>query len=134
MMRGELSGRCLCGRIRWRAPGPALWAGHCHCESCRRATSAPVTSFFGVPQNSVTWNGELSLYPSSPGAERGFCGHCGSQMFFRSERWPEEIHLYAASLDDPTLFEPKAHYHYAERVPWLNVVDDLPKHDGSADA
>lgn len=55
-------------------------------------------------------------------------------MFIRSDRWPTETHLYAATLDDPSAFQPEAHYHFAERVPWLNVVDDLPKHAGSADA
>ncbi len=132
-MNGALSGQCLCGQLRWRAPGPVLWAGHCHCESCRRATSAPVTSFFGVARDSVTWEGEPSVFVSSPGNERGYCGRCGSQMFYRSTRWPEEIHLYAASLDDPDRFQPEAHYHYAERVPWLTVLDDLPKHAGSAE-
>lgn len=54
-------------------------------------------------------------------------------MFFRSDRWPEETHLYAATLDDPSHFEPKAHYHWAERVDYLTISDNLPRHDGSAD-
>ena len=132
-MTAPLTGRCLCGRVRWSAPGPVLWAGHCHCESCRRASSAPVTSFFGVARNSVAWEGETAVYASSPGNERGYCPSCGAQMFYRSERWPEETHLYAATLDDPAQFVPEAHYHYAERLPWLNIVDVLPRHAGSAD-
>ncbi len=133
-MTGALAGRCLCGQIRWQSSGPVIWAGHCHCDSCRRASSAPVTSFFGVERDSVTWEGEAAIYVSSPGTQRGHCPSCGSQMFIRSDRWPTETHLYAATLDDPSAFQPEAHYHFAERVPWLNVVDDLPKHAGSADA
>lgn len=133
-MSPTLAGRCLCGQIRWRAPGPVLWAGHCHCESCRRATSAPVTSFFGVARGSVTWEGAPSVYISSPGTERGYCGQCGGPLFYRSSRWPDEVHLYAACLDCPDLFRPQAHYHYAERVPWLRIEDDLPKFSGSAEA
>ena len=128
-----MSGRCLCGQVRWASDGPVLWAGHCHCESCRRASSAPVTSFFGVPRDSVAWDGEVSVFLSSPGNQRGFCPGCGSQVLFRSDRWPDETHLYAATLNDPDQFKPEAHYHYAERVPWLTVTDDLPKHAGSAD-
>jgi len=128
-----LSGRCLCGQLTWTAPGPVLWAGHCHCESCRRASSAPVTSFFGVARDSVSWQGEAQVFLSSPGNDRGFCGTCGTQMFYRSERWPSEIHLYAVSLDDPSQFAPEAHFHYAERVAWVRIEDDLPKYDGSAD-
>lgn len=86
-----------------------------------------------MPRDGVTWQGNVSVYSSSPGNERGYCPQCGSQMFYRSGRWPEETHLYAASLDDPSAFTPQAHYHFAERVTWLNVVDDLPKHEGSAE-
>ena len=130
-----LSGHCLCGQIRWISPGPILWAGHCHCESCRRACSAPFTSFFGVPRDTVEWSGTPSVHKTSGGrVQRGFCGTCGSQMFYRNDIWPDECHLYAATLDDPSQFSPQAHYHYAERLPWVSITDDLPKYPGSADA
>lgn len=132
-MTAPLSGRCLCGQVSWRTPGPVLWAGHCHCASCRRATASPVTSFFGVTRDSVDWKGQPEIYASSPGTERGYCVRCGTPVFYRSERWPDETHLYAATLDDPDAFQPEAHYHFAERLPWLIISDELPKHADSAD-
>ena len=133
-MVDDLSGRCFCGKVTWHAPGPVLWAGHCHCESCRRATSAPFTSFFGVRRDSVTWQGELAVHPSSDDrVRRMFCPSCGSQMSYQFVGWPAETHLYAATLDDPTKFEPREHYHYGERLPWISLADDLPKHEASAD-
>lgn len=128
-----MRGRCLCGSVRWESDGPVLWAGHCHCNSCRRASSAPFTSFFGVPRASVGWTGVLVRRETSAGVGRAFCPGCGSQMNFQSTRWPEETHLYAATLDDPAAFEPQAHFHWAERVPWITVTDDLPKYAASAD-
>lgn len=92
-----------------------------------------MTSFFGVARDSVAWTGEVAVHVSSPVTERGYCANCGSQMLFRSTRWPDETHLYAASLDDPAQFRPEAHFHYDKRVPWLDVEDDLPKYAGSAD-
>lgn len=131
----DLTGRCACGAVRWASPGPVLWAGHCHCESCRRATSSPMTSFFGVPRASVTWQGALCNVFSSDGrVRRQFCATCGSPMTYQFEGWPDETHLYAATLDDPAQFQPEAHYHYAEKLPWLAITDDLPKYPGSADA
>jgi len=53
-------------------------------------------------------------------------------MHYMSTRWPGEILLFAATLDDLTLFKPIAHVHWAERVPWLALNDNLPKYDGSA--
>ena len=130
----QLTGRCACNAVTWSAPGPVLWAGHCHCESCRRASSAPMTSFFGVARDSVTWTGAMTSRWSSPADERGHCPACGSQMFIRCSRWPEETHLYAATLDDAAMFIPEAHYHWAERLDWFEIRDGLPKHQGSADA
>ena len=129
----NLTGRCACGQVTWASDGPVLWSGHCHCESCRRASSAPFTSFFGVPRTSVTWQGDIGLRPSSAGVERGFCPGCGAQVLIRATVWPDETHLYAATLDDPSLFEPKAHFHWAERLPWVTLSDNLPKYAASAD-
>ncbi|PSL22027.1 GFA family protein [Shimia abyssi] len=129
-----LTGRCFCGRVRRRSAGPVLWAGHCHCDSCRRACSAPFTSFFGVPRDGVTWTGVLDEALTSDGkVRRQFCGQCGTQMTYQAARWPEETHLYAATLDDPGSFEPRAHFHWGEKLPWVKIADDLPKYAGSAD-
>ena len=129
----ELTGRCQCGAISWSSPGPVLWAVHCHCESCRRGNSAAYASFFGVPRSTITRKGKMTLHHSSKGVVRGFCPHCGSQMLYENEIWPDETHLYAASLDDPDHFKPTAHVHWAERVNWMSVDDNLPKYPGSAD-
>lgn len=133
----EMTGRCFCGHVSWRSAGPVLWAGNCHCESCRRATSSPFTAFFGVPRSGIQWSGQdaLRVLTSSDGhVARRFCGHCGTQMTYESDRWPDEGHLYAATLDDPSQFEPQAHFHFAERLSWIEIDDELPKYPGSADA
>ncbi len=130
----ELSGLCLCGQVRWVTSGPVLWSGFCHCASCRRATSSPVTAFFGVPLETLEWTGELAVHESSDvRVRRHYCPACGSQMSYQADRWPGEVHLYAASLDDPAAFKPEAHFHFAEKLPWLTVADDLPKYAATAD-
>ena len=128
----NIAGRCACGAVRYTSPGPVLWAGHCHCESCRRAASAPFTSFFGVPRASVTWEGKLADRLSGKG-RRFHCPNCGSQMTYQNPAWPDETHIYAATLDQPENFSPQAHYHYAEKLPWIKIDDQLPKYPGSAD-
>ncbi len=130
---GEIRGHCLCGVVTYVASGPVLWAGHCHCGSCRRATASPMTSFFGVPRDSVTWGGKLANHLSSDGkVRRQYCAACGTQMTYQFDGWPEETHLYASTLEDPAQFQPTAHFHYAEKLPWLHITDELPKYPGSA--
>jgi len=48
-------------------------------------------------------------------------------MGYRSSRWPDEMHFYAASLDDPTVFAATEHVHWDEHLPWLRLDDGLPR-------
>lgn len=128
------TGRCLCGSVRFEFDGTPAWAGHCHCESCRRNCSAPFTTFLGVRGDAARWTGATpSVYESSPGVRRLFCGTCGSPMAFEADHYPGEIHFYAASLDRHAGFAPTSHVHHAEKVPWVHLADDLKRfpHSGS---
>ena len=132
-MASTATGRCLCGSTRFVAGAAALWSCYCHCDSCRRATASPVTVFVGFPAVAVTFTGEgLAHHASSPGVERGFCQACGTPLWYRSDRWPGEVHVYAATLDDPAAFPPTFHVHWAEKLPWLTIGDALPKYGGGS--
>lgn len=85
------SGRGLCGGLRFTATLPSKWMAHCHCTLCQRAH----------------------------GAERGFCTRCGSTLFFRSRRWPGELHIVRSNFDDPLDREPQEHVFYDTHAPWL---------------
>jgi hypothetical protein len=52
-------------------------------------------------------------------------------MAFESERWPDEIHFYAASLESPNDFAPQFHVHCAEKLHWIALNDGLPHYDRS---
>lgn len=127
-MTSELTGRCLCGALKWHGQGPMLWAAICHCEDCRRAASADYVSWFGLPRDAVTWEGPRVCFKSSEKVTRSFCGKCGAPASFESEVFPDETHLYAPSLDDPAQYQPTAHIFWSERLPWVRTGDDLPKH------
>lgn len=127
-MNQPLTGRCFCGDITYRATAAPLWQAHCHCESCRRATSSPFTSFFGIANGAWEWTGKApATHSSSNGVWRDFCPRCGSQMSYRSTRYPDEIHFYAASLDDPTRYAPTAHVHTDEQLPWVHLADGFTR-------
>lgn len=54
-------------------------------------------------------------------------------MTYQYQGWPDETHLYAATMDDPSRFMPEAHFHFGEKLHWINILDDLPKYPGSAE-
>lgn len=125
-MTPPITGHCLCGAVTFRADAAPLWQAHCHCESCRRATSSGFTSFLAIADGHWRWTGaEPALFRSSPGVERWFCATCGSQMAYRSDRAPGEMHFYAASLDDPETFAPALHDFWSERLSWVRIEDGL---------
>ena len=55
-------------------------------------------------------------------------------MAFQADHYPFEIHLYAATLENPQDFEPTFHVHYREKLSWLHVDDSLHRYPGSAPA
>ena len=123
------TGHCLCGAIRYRFEGQPNWQAHCHCESCRRATSSPFTSFFAVSHDNLHWSGEpAASYQSSPGVFRSFCPRCGSPIAYQSNERTKEIDLYALTLDDPSRFAATVHVHWNEHLAWLHLNDGLPRH------
>ncbi len=115
----RVTGHCLCGASVFELTGPHNWVGHCHCESCRRATASPVTTFIGHPDGAWRWlSGEPTPFRSSAGITRGFCGTCGSPLFFASERIPGETHFYAALLDNPETVTPDEVSFAEEALTW----------------
>ena len=126
---GELTGRYFCGEVKWYAKSDILWAALCHCEDCRRAASSDYVSWFGVNKNNTKWQGPRHSYSSSSGVTRSYCSKCGSPLSFETKVFPEETHLYAATLDEPEKYKPTAHIFWSERLPWVQVSDELLKHE-----
>lgn len=123
------TGQCLCGAARFEFEGEPLWAGFCHCESCRRNCAAPVAAFFGVATGNWRWlSAPPATYRSFADVTRHFCARCGTPMAYEAERFPGEIHFYGTALKDPAAFKPRFHVHWNEHLDWLHLADDLPKY------
>jgi len=122
------SGQCLCGGVSFEAVGDPKWVGHCHCPSCRKATSAAFASYAGFDASQVQLKGDsLADFASSPGIKRRFCNHCGSPVSFEGETWPGEIHLHVGLFDQPEALSPIGHAFVKTRMPWIKLCDGLPE-------
>lgn len=129
-MSSQIVGKCLCERVGFTVAAPSLWCAHCHCTMCRRAHGAAFVTWVGYPRDAVAFvdpEGVLRWYQSSTGAERGFCSHCGSMLFFRSERWAGELHVTRASIAGDIDRAPEGHAYYDTHVDWVSLADDLPR-------
>ncbi len=92
------TGRCLCGAVRFTVTEPVTSVGACHCAMCRRWTGGPLLALHC--EGPVAFEGEEHIvrYRSSEWAERGFCGICGSNLFYKIVE--SELHIMAAGLLD----------------------------------
>lgn len=126
-----LQGGCLCGNIRFEIEALSDQAGHCHCESCRKATGSAFATFIWVTVDKLNWQSELpASYRSSEIASRGFCKTCGTTIYFQyDEERSKGLDIHAGSLDDPSAIEPQSHVWWPGHVKWLALADDLPRHE-----
>lgn len=122
-----MRGHCLCRAVTFEVNGPVQSCVTCHCESCRRQCSAPMTTYIGVLDNHWRWTGKLpKVFNSSPGVERTFCENCGTPLSFRSAKMSNVMHFYVVALEEPEKFEPAMHVAIEEKLPWLKLADNLP--------
>lgn len=126
----EIPGQCLCGAVRFRISTPTSYCVHCHCGFCRRAHGAAFVTWFGIPQDQLTFpfgRDHLRWYASSENVRRGFCARCGSTLFHASDLSPGEIRVALAHMKAPIDREPDLHVFFDHRVPWIQVSDGLPR-------
>jgi len=132
-VKKQTNGSCLCGAIEFQAGLPSKWCAHCHCSMCRKAHGAGYVTWVGFETDQVHFmQGEQALtwYESSPGAQRGFCRHCGSTLFFRSESWTGELHIVLACINEPIDRQPQANVFFDKHVNWMPIDTSLKQVDG----
>jgi hypothetical protein len=127
----SLSGSCLCGSVSYICTSDPAISGNCHCLDCKKASGSGYAATFFVPEEAISITGEVKYYErmASNGklARRGFCPHCGSQLFGRPEAMPGLIGVRAGSLADPSRYKPQADI-FASRAPAWDCMDPaLPK-------
>ena len=129
-MTDAITGKCLCGAVRYRAELPSLFCAHCHCRFCRQAHGAAFVTWFGVPETAceiASDDAKLRWYHSSKQSRRGFCLECGTTLFFASTASPGEMHIALATAEESIDRAPQGHVFFDHHVSWFEPGDDLPR-------
>lgn len=76
-------GSCICGKVSFEVQGELEPLHTCHCRICRKG-SGHIGAGTDIGRDKLTVFGEenITWYKSSDWARRGFCKHCGSNLFF----------------------------------------------------
>jgi hypothetical protein len=126
-----IEGGCLCGRVRYKITAEPLFALHCHCRDCQRASGTGHVPIMGVPKTSFAVTGGPKSYSAAGGsgmkAIRNFCPDCGSLMFGTPEAAADLVTIYMGSLDDPSIRAPTYAQFTRDRVGWDAISGGLPE-------
>jgi hypothetical protein len=128
-----LTGRCLCGAVRYRIHGAPLTMYHCHCQQCRRASGASFATNLLVRSESFVLEAGAELlagFESSPGKRRHFCSRCGSPIFSAAAATPSLRSVRGGTLDGDPGLRAVGHFHVASKPAWFEIRDELPQHAG----
>ena len=120
-------GSCLCGQVAYSVRGPLRPVVACHCGQCRK-TSGHHVAATSAPRDAVEIFGEPRWYESSVTARRGFCGICGSNLFWDGPG--ENLSIFAGTLDGPTGLGLAGHIYCAHKGDYYEIADGLPKAKG----
>lgn len=124
-----LTGGCYCGDVRYATDAEPFHETICHCATCRRVVGAASVAWFSVPPGTLRFAaGEPVRFHSNPDVTRTFCGRCGTSLTYQSDRFPNEIDVTIASLDDPNALPPKDHVQSVGKLRWMRLCDGLPVH------
>ena len=121
-MPTPFSGGWACGAIRYACAAKPLFALNCHCRDCQRASGSAFYPVLYVPRTALTIAGQSRYYAVKAASDnsvcRGCCPHYGAPVFIQAALVPDPHGLWAASLDDPRVFQPQMQVWTARAQPW----------------
>ena len=121
----DMTGGCLCGRVRYTLTGEPALTGICHCRNCQRYTGSTFEAVTVFPSASVSVQGELKTYndvaDSGKTLYRRFCPNCGSGVMAEAEVMPGLTIVLAGTLDDPSVYKPAIELYCSSAQPWFHA-------------
>jgi hypothetical protein len=117
----------MCGAVRYRVTGALRDVVGCHCSQCRRMTghfmaaSAARHSDFALLTDAT-----LRWFEISAEARRGFCGQCGSTLFWAGHGL-EHISITAGSLDDASGLKFACHIFVKDKGAYYQIEPGVPQ-------
>jgi hypothetical protein len=129
----EITGRCLCGSVRYRIKAAPIVTRTCWCRLCQYlgAGSATVNTCF--PTAALTVEGELRDYRSIADSgnvmHRRFCPNCGTHLFSEAEVRPHLVFVRAGTLDDREVARPAVTIWTSQAPTWACLDPQIPRID-----
>jgi hypothetical protein len=124
--RGERSGSCQCGEMRYAVPELPLAIYVCHCTECRKQSSSAFGISFVVARDALRllhgtphyWSRETA---SGHTLECAFCSICGSRLWHKSSGHPGTINIKGGGLVEPLDLRNAIHIWVSSKLPGVII-------------
>ena len=131
-----ITGRCLCGAVRYEAKANPIVTRTCWCRLCQFIGAGNATVNVCFPAEAVTVMGELRDYASTADSgarmHRRFCPACGTHVFSDAEPRPHLTFVRAGTLDNPEIARPEMTIWTTQAPTWACIAEDVPRFDSQA--
>lgn len=120
-------GSCLCGAIRFSVAGDLPAPNACHCTQCRKQ-SGHYWASIDIPRERLHLQDDTQLrwYQASAKVRRGFCGTCGSFLFWDPVNGAATA-VAMGAFDGPTQTKLALHIFTADKGDYYDIADGLPQ-------
>ena len=122
-------GSCLCGAVTFEVEGELKPGDACHCVQCRRQ-SGHYWASTNIPRDRLTVHGmdKVTWFQSSERVRRGFCGTCGSVLFWDPPHldWTS---IALGAFDAPTGTHLEMHIFTSQKGDYYEIADGLPQNE-----
>ena len=130
-----MTGQCLCGAVSYKIEGDLQMCGVCHCKNCQRQAGSSYSVLFGVADDQIEINGDLTTYDdhadSGNVVHRHFCGTCGSPVKTSLPTQPGMTYIKAGTLDDTSVLHPQIHFWTGSKQSWVEIDPNVPQMEGN---
>ncbi len=128
----SVTGRCLCGGVRFELTEPAGVAAYCHCTRCQRRSGTAASPSALIDGRTLRFlQGEELVKgwrPPDGGFEKCFCRECGAHLFSRNPDDPTVMGVRLGAFDGDPGIRPSWRMFVAYAAPWEPIPDDgLPR-------
>src|SRR6185437_1092461 len=125
----QITGGCLCGKVRYSADVEPAFTGVCHCRNCQKESGSAFTIVIGIPQPALSVQGDLKTFEdkgdSGKAMLRRFCPNCGSTVMDEAEAMPGVIMVQVGTLDDPSWVKPAMQIYCDSAQPWVQLGGEM---------
>lgn len=125
----EISGKCLCGAVRYTADIAEPKVEACHCTMCRSWTSSAYLCV--AHDGEVRFDGadNIGIYRASTWGERAFCKACGSALYWRLQG-ADHYAFSAGTIEDQSTLHFTKQIFIDEKPPYYDFANETERLTG----